>query len=77
MKKTILTILGGCLFGVASVSFACEGCHGPGKQLNLPDADNFQSNLSIPHPVSTPALQIYTEQARQAQLDARQKLELR
>ena len=64
MKNTILNILGGCLFGVASVSFACEGCHGPSKQVKIPEADNFQSSLSIPHPISTPSLQISIEKTQ-------------
>lgn len=64
MKTTILTILGGCLFGVASVSLACEGCHGPGKQSKIPEADSFQSKLSIPHPITKPSLQLNVEKTR-------------
>ena len=64
MKNTILTILGGCLFWVASVSFACEGCHGPGMQPKIPDADKFQPGLNIPHPITKPSLQLNVEKTR-------------
>ena len=70
MKNTIITILGVFLFGVASMSFACEGCHGPSKQINIPEADNFQSILNIPHPISIPSLQLSAEQT---QLSVKQK----
>lgn len=66
MKTTILTMLGGCLFWVASVSLACDGCHGPSKQTKTPEAENFQSKLSIPHPISIPGLQLNVEKTRMA-----------
>jgi len=61
MKNIIVTVLGGCLFWVASVSFACSGCHDPSMQPKTPEADTFQSTLIVPHPISTPSLQINKE----------------
>lgn len=70
MKYTILAVLGGGLFWVASVSFACEGCHGPGKQTKTPVEDELQSTVSIPHPLTSPSLQLNKESTR---LDSNQK----
>jgi len=70
MKKTILAVLGGSLFWVSSVSFACSGCHDPSKQIKIPEAENFQSSLSIPHPITNPSIQLNVETTR---LEVKQK----
>jgi hypothetical protein len=65
MKKILLTVLGGSLFWVAANTFAgCIACHGPSAKPIKPDADNYQPNMNIPHPIKMPGLQLNVENIR-------------
>ena len=67
MKKILLTVLGGSLFWVATNTFAgCIACHSPFAKPIKPDADSFQPNMNIPHPIKMPGLQLNVENIRKS-----------